>query len=63
LEATYPRNFGLGAEILGFHLRQKFWPRGGNSGKGAEILATPEIFISENSGQKFWPFTEGCTTA
>jgi hypothetical protein len=38
LEATYPRNSGQGAEILGFHLRRKFWP-------GAENSGPPEIFI------------------
>jgi hypothetical protein len=40
---TYPRNSSLGAEILGFHLRRKFRPGGGNS-------APPKIFISENAG-------------
>jgi hypothetical protein len=48
LETTYPKNSGLGAEMPGFHLRRKFRPHGN--------------FHSENSGQKFRPFTEGCTT-
>jgi hypothetical protein len=56
LEATYPRNSSQGDGNSGVYLRRKFWPGGG-------IFGPPEIIISENSGQKFRPFTAGCTTA
>jgi hypothetical protein len=49
LEATYPGNSGLGGGNSGVHLRRKFRP--------------PGNFHLENFGQKFRPFTEGCTTA
>jgi hypothetical protein len=51
-----PQKFRPGGENSGVHLRRKFWPGGGISGP-------PKIFISENSGHKFQPFTAGCTTA
>jgi hypothetical protein len=64
-----PWKFWPGGRNSGVHLRWKFWPGGGNSILGVEFLAwgqnfcPPEIFTSENSGKKFWPFTAGCTTA
>jgi hypothetical protein len=48
------RNSDLGAEIPGFHLRQKFWPGGRNSVLGVEILAPRKFSFlkipAKNSG-------------
>jgi hypothetical protein len=56
VEGDLPQKFWPGGGNSGVYLRRKFWP-------GGRISSPPEIFISENSGQKFRPFTAGCTTA